>query len=413
MTGLVDGNNFFVSCERVFDRSLEGRPVAVLSSNDGCVISRSNELKALGIPMGAPYFQVRPRARSLGIEFRSGNFELYADMSRRLMETLGEMFGDIEQYSIDEAFVFPPGGMDFLGFGRRARAGLLRRIGIPCGIGFARTKTLAKIANHIAKKTDGGVFVMPEDARGILEKIPVSEVWGVGRRLAPKLGRDRILTARDLAESPGARLRKKYGVPLERTALELSGVACPPDSRGPGDLSDSIACSGCFGEPVEDFESLAQSAAHYLGRAAEKLRAQGQRAGGAGAYLVYYPERFPRALEGGAVSAGVAFSRPTDDTSEMMKAVLPRLREVFIAGRRYKKSGVTLWGLESGAAQGELFGPSPVRSRLYSSVDEVNRKFGRGTLFPLAEGIDRKWSAKRAMLSKAYTTSWDGIISVK
>lgn len=412
MTGLVDGNNFFVSCERVFDRSLEGRPVAVLSSNDGCVVSRSNELKALGIPMGAPYFQLRPRARSLGIEFRSGNFELYADMSRRLMETLGDLFGDIEQYSIDEAFVFPPGGMDFLDFGKRARAAVLRRIGIPCGIGFAPTKTLAKIANHIAKKTEGGVFIMPEDAREILGKIPVSEVWGVGRRLAPKLERDRILTARDLAECPGARLRKKYGVTLERTALELSGKPCLGDSRCAGELSRSIACSRCFGEPVGDFESLAQSVAHYLGRAAEKLRAQGQRAGGAGAYFVYYPERSPRRLPGGAVSASVAFSRPTDDTSEMIKAVFPKLREIFIEGRRYKKSGVTLWGLESGAAQGELFGPSPERSRLYSSVDEVNRKFGRGTLFPLAEGVDKKWNARRDMLSRAYTTSWDDIISV-
>lgn len=413
MIGLVDGNNFFVSCERVFDRSLEGRPVAVLSSNDGCVVSRSNEFKALGIPMGAPYFQLRPRARGLGIEFRSGNFELYADMSRRLMETLGDLFGDIEQYSIDEAFVFPPDGMDFPDFGGRARAAVLRRIGIPCGIGFAQTKTLAKIANHIAKKTEGGVFIMPEDAREILGKIPVSEVWGVGRRLAPKLERDRILTARDLAECPGARLRKKYGVTLERTALELSGKPCVGSLRGLEEPSQSIACSRCFGEPVEDFESLAQSAAYHLGRAAEKLRAQGQRACGAGAYFVYYPERSPRSLEGGAVSANIAFSRPTDDTSEMIRAVFPKLREIFIAGRRYKKSGVTLWGLEGGAAQGELFGPSPGRSRLYSSVDEVNRKFGRGTLFPLAEGVDKKWNARRGMLSKAYTTSWDDIISVK
>ena len=250
MIGLVDGNNFFVSCERVFDRSLEGRPVAVLSSNDGCVVSRSNELKALGIPMGAPYFQLRPRARGLGIEFRSGNFELYADMSRRLMETLGDLFGDIEQYSIDEAFVFPPDGMDFLDFGRMARAAVLRRIGIPCGVGFAPTKTLAKIANHIAKKTEGGVFIMPEDAREILGKIPVSEVWGVGKRLAPKLERDRILTARDLAECPGARLRKKYGVTLERTALELSGKPCVGGLRGLEEPSQSIACSRCFGEPV-------------------------------------------------------------------------------------------------------------------------------------------------------------------
>lgn len=413
MVGLVDGNNFFVSCERVFDRSLVGKPVAVLSNNDGCVVSRSNEFKVLGIAMGTPYFQLRPRVRQLGIILKSSNFELYADMSKRLMCVLGEVFGDIEQYSIDEAFVFPPKRSDIYEYALAARARILKNIGIPCGIGFAPTKTLAKIANHIGKKSDGGVFVMPEKNGEILKKIPVGEVWGVGRRLGPKLERDRILTAFDLAEYPEDRLRKKYGVILARTALELRGIDCSSHLRESVDFSQSIAYSRCFGEPVRDFDSLSESVAYYLGRAAEKLRAEGQRAGGAGVYFVYYPEYSPRKLEGGVTSANVVFPRATDDTSEMLKSVFAKLPDIFLEGRRYKKSGITLWGLENGAVQGELFEPSPQKSKLYSSIDEINKKFGKGTLFPLAEGIDKKWKMRRDMLSRAYTTSWKDIISVR
>ena len=244
MIGLVDGNNFFVSCERVFDRSLEGKPVAVLSNNDGCVVSRSNEFKKLGIAMGTPYFQLKPKIARLGLVLRSGNHELYSDMSNRLMQVLGALFADIEQYSVDEAFVYPADGIDFFGYGLRARATILKWIGIPCGIGFAPTKTLAKIANHIAKKTADGVFVLPENPSEILSQIPVGEVWGVGRRLAPKLERDRILTARDLAETPDGKLAKKYGVMLVRTALELRGVACKDESHSDDDgLSQSLTLS--------------------------------------------------------------------------------------------------------------------------------------------------------------------------
>lgn len=414
MIGLVDGNNFFVSCERVFDCSLEGKPVAVLSNNDGCVVSRSNEFKKLGIAMGTPYFQLKPKIARLGLVLRSGNHELYSDMSNRLMQVLGALFADIEQYSVDEAFVYPADGIDFFGYGLHARATILKWIGIPCGIGFAPTKTLAKIANHIAKKTADGVFVLPEDPSEILSQIPVGEVWGVGRRLAPKLERDRILTARDLAETPEGKLSKKYGVMLVRTALELRGVACKDESHSDDNgLSQSLTCSRCFGSPVRDFESLSQSVAYYLGRAAEKLRAQGQRAAGANVYFVYYPEYSPKKLDGGVSAENIMFPHPTDDTSEMVKAVFPYLRNMYIKGRRYKKSGVMLWGLESGAVQGDFFAPSQAHSRLFSSIDAVNRKFGRGTVFSLAEGLDKKWKMRSDLLSGAYTTSWDDIIVAK
>ena len=184
MIGLVDGNNFFVSCERVFDRRLVGRPVAVLSNNDGCCVSRSNEFKALGIPMGTPYFQLKDREAAGELCFRSSNYELYGDMSRRIIAVLREEAVDVEQYSIDEAFIYPPttAASDYAAYGRRVREKILRWVGIPCGVGFAPTKTLAKIANHIGKKKPDGVFLMPDDPTEILAALPVQEVWGVGRR---------------------------------------------------------------------------------------------------------------------------------------------------------------------------------------------------------------------------------------
>ena len=195
MIGLVDGNNFFVSCERVFNRRLVGRPVAVLSNNDGCCVSRSNEFKALGIPMGTPYFQLKQREASGELCFCSSNYELYGDMSRRIISILREEAVDVEQYSIDEAFIFPPttAAADYLAYGRRVRAKILRWVGIPCGVGFAPTQTLAKIANHIGKKRPDGVFLMPDDPTEILAGLPTSEVWGVGRRLPVKLRAERIL----------------------------------------------------------------------------------------------------------------------------------------------------------------------------------------------------------------------------
>ena len=191
MIGLVDGNNFYVSCERIFDPSLEGKAVAVLSNNDGCVISRSQECKDLGIPMGTPFFQLKPRLAQSGLILKSSNYELYGDISRRVIATLGEFAPEVEQYSIDEAFIHvnPPSGTDMFEYGTRIRQAVLKWVGIPCGIGFATSKTLAKIANHIGKKRPSGVFIMPDDPRPVLETLPVGEVWGVGRRLAPKLGR--------------------------------------------------------------------------------------------------------------------------------------------------------------------------------------------------------------------------------
>ena len=285
MIGLVDGNNFFVSCERVFNRRLVGRPVAVLSNNDGCCVSRSNEFKALGIPMGTPYFQLRAREASGELCFCSSNYELYGDMSRRIISILREEAVDVEQYSIDEAFIFPPttAAADYAAYGRRVRAKILCWVGIPCGVGFAPTKTLAKIANHIGKKRPDGVFLMPDDPTEILASLPVQEVWGVGRRLPLKLRTVRILTAQQLREAPDATISSIGGVTLLRTAMELRGIPCHEERDYDAD-PDSISCSRSFGEPATTAEALAESLAAYTAQAAAKLRRHGLLAAGCNIY---------------------------------------------------------------------------------------------------------------------------------
>jgi len=418
MIGLVDGNNFYVSCERIFDPSLEGKPVAVLSNNDGCVISRSQEFKNLQIPMGTPYFQLREAEKYYGLIFRSSNYELYGDISRRVIAVLQEFAQDVEQYSIDEAFVQVP--LDDLEechrFGLSLRQRVLRWVGIPCGVGFAKTKTLAKIANHIGKKRPDGVFVMPADPTAVLATVPVAEVWGVGRRLAPKLERLGIRNAQQLAEKDDDFLLKRFSIMLARTALELRGIpAVAADTLH--DIAQSVSCSRSFGHPVVDFTDLAESVAHYAAQAAEHLRRDGLVAAGANVYFQYHPEQGPPPRDGGFTGTTLTFPTPTASTGDIIKAISPKLPAMFIPGRRYKKSGVVFFGLESTSHQQlQLFSShqdDSRKERLAAAMDDINRHYGRGTLFNLAEGINRPWSMKRERLTPSYTTSWEQLLQVK
>ena len=242
MIGLVDGNNFFVSCERVMDPRLNGRPVAVLSNNDGCCVSRSNEFKALGIPMGTPYFQLKDRERTGELVFRSSNYELYGDMSRRVISILRDLAVDVEQYSIDEAFIHPPSTVkdDLAAYGKRVRARVLQWTGIPCGVGFAPTKTLAKIANHIGKKRPDGVFVMPDDPTPVLKDLPVGEVWGIGRQMVQRLKAERVFTALQFRDLPDDVIRRAGSVVTLRTAMELRGIPAVVE-RDPGQNDKRIS----------------------------------------------------------------------------------------------------------------------------------------------------------------------------
>ena len=416
MFGLVDGNNFFVSCERVFDRTLAGRPVAVLSNNDGCCVARSNEFKALGIPMGTPYFKLKGREATGELVFRSSNYELYADMSRRIISILREEARDVEQYSIDEAFIDPPEGKggDLLAYGVALRAKILRWVGIPCGVGFAPTKTLAKIANHIAKKSARGVYVLPDDPTEILAALPAGEVWGVGRRLPRRLLARGIATAKALRDAPDSTILSVGGVMLLRTATELRGTPCAEGRAYDAD-PESITCSRSFGQPVETLEGLSEAVASFASQAAEKLRRHGLVAAGCNVYAQL------SALGGGGDFCGrtATFPSPTDATNEILRAIRPAVAAIFTKGRRYRKAGVMFFGLEnaSGPRQADLFddgvaprGPSP----LYRVIDKINARFGRGAVFSAAEGLGaHAWKMRRGLLSPRATTRWDELLRVR
>ena len=453
MIGLVDGNNFFVSCERVFNRRLVGRPVAVLSNNDGCCVSRSNEFKALGIPMGTPYFQLKDREAAGELFFRSSNYELYGDMSRRIISILREEAVDVEQYSIDEAFITPPslealegrgkreqgteearevGGAGnanfyslfpvtsspYLAYGRRLRSKILRWVGIPCGVGFAPTKTLAKIANHIGKKNADGVFLMPDDPTEILSDLPVQEVWGVGRRLPSKLRAARIITARHLRDADDDTIRSIGGVTLLRTAMELRGIPSHEERDYDAD-PDSISCSRSFGEPATTAEALAESLAAYTAQAAAKLRRHGLLAAGCNIYA----QVFASGGGGDFLDRTVVFPAPTDATNEMLRAIREEVGALYVAGTRYRKTGVVFFGLEKpGAAhQMDLFedsrSPFPAPrspSPLYAAVDALNARYGKGKVFSAAQGLGAKsWHMKRQKLSCRPTTRWDELMTAK
>ena len=415
MIGLVDGNNFFVSCERVFTRRLVGRPVAVLSNNDGCCVSRSNEFKALGIPMGTPYFQLKGREASGELSFGSSNYELYGDISNRIVSILREEAVDVEQYSIDEAFIFPPttAAADYAAYGRRIRAKILRWVGIPCGVGFASTKTLAKIANHIAKKRPDGVFLMPDDPTEILAGLSTNEVWGVGRRLPVKLRAERILTAQHLRDAPDDTLRAIGGVTLLRTAMELCGIPCHEERDYDAD-PDSISCSRSFGKPVTTLEGLSESLAAYTAQAATKLRRHGLFATGCNIYA----QIFESGGGGEFLGRTVMFPTPTDATNEMLRAIREEVDALYVEGVRYRKTGIVFFGLEkSGVArQTDLFETTPTseHSRLYRAVDALNARYGKGKVFSAAEGIGpRSWQMKRTKLSKRPTTRWDELMTVR
>ena len=426
MIGLVDVNNCFVSCERVFNRSLVGRPVAVLSNNDGCCVARSNEFKALGIAMGTPYFQLKDREKSGELVFCSSNYELYGDMSRRLISILRDEALDVEQYSIDEAFILPPvraagngeqgtGNSEewFMDYGKRLRAKILRWTGLPCGIGFAPTKTLAKIADHIAKKRTEGVFVLPDDPTDILADLPSDEVWGVGRRLVVKLRAERIFTAKDLRDARDDVIRSVGGVTLLRTAQELRGIPSNEDRDYDAD-PDSVSCSRSFGEPVTTLEGLAESLASFTAQAATKLRKHGLLASGCNVYA----QIFHSGGGGDFLGRTVMFPAPTDATNEMLKAIREEVDALYIPGTRYRKTGVVFFGLEKvgSARQLDLFSPveKAEASPLYTAIDSLNKRYGKGKVFSAAEGLgDRSWKMKRGKLSKRPTTRWDELMVVR
>ena len=427
MFALVDGNNFYVSCERVFRPSLNGRPVVVLSSNDGCCVARSNEAKALGIKMGAPWFEVRHMEATEGLVGLSANFALYGDMSDRMMSLAAGLGPTQEIYSIDESFIGLHGVRgDLVKRGHAIRARILQWTGIPCGIGMGSTKTLAKLANHTAKTAERNPGSYPaelaqvcnlaalpaQDLDDVLRLTLVDEVWGVGRKIAAQLHEGGVHTVLDLVRMDAATVRRRWSVVLERTVRELQGMPCI-ELDAMGAPRKEIACTRSFGRSVTVLEPLAEAVTEFASRAAEKLRKQGSVAGQVLVFAHTSPFRpGPRF----ARSRVVPLRRPTADTGLLVAAALAALRSIYEPGFAIAKAGVMLLDLQSCEfEQCELAladDPSEDRSRLMFALDALNQRYGKGTVHCGSAGTARQvksWGMKQERRTPQYTTRWEDV----
>ena len=406
---LVDCNNFYVSCERVFNPKLEGRPVVVLSNNDGCVVARSNEAKALNIGMGVPAFEVADLIKKHNIEVFSSNYTLYADMSARVMETLSTFTPDIEIYSIDEAFLNLAGfNRPLENYGRQIRQRVRQWTGMPVSIGIAGTKTLAKIANHLAKHsaTANGVLDLTDSTNleQVLAGVPLEKIWGIGIRSAIKLKRVGFKTALDLSKANISWIRSRFGVVGVRTVYELQNTCCYQLEHNPP-ARQSIVVSRMFGVPVESIEQLKEAAATYASRAGEKLREHKLAAGLMTVFVT--TSRFIKNKYFN--SRTVIFDTATNDTKELIKAALAIIENLYRKNCKFKKCGVILIGLvQESRVQQNLFDRTNREKsrRLMQAVDVVNSRAGC-PLYWAAEGLHKDWHVKFKKRSGRYTTRWD------
>ena len=408
---LVDCNNFYASCERVFHPAWEHRPVGVLSNNDGCLIARSNELKEAGIPMGAPYFKYREQLDAMKAVIVSSNYTLYGDMSARVMNTLGTFTPDMEVYSIDEAWLnltgFQPATLD--AYGREIVTTAQRHTGIPVSMGIGPTKVLAKIANRICKKRKipGNVFnIGGADALdGVLATFEVGDIWGIGRRWAQSLNAQGIFTALQLREADAQAMREHYSVVMQRLILELRGVNCLEfEDIAP---KKQIIASRSFGERVTDKGALIEAVSLHATRAGEKLRLQGS-ACGVMQVAIRTGEHNPNEAYYSR-SATVHFSTPTADTRRLIGAARMGVEKIFKQGPRYAKAGVSLLDIvPAGQVQSGFFedGDSEKTAILMKTIDALNRTQGRKAVFFAGEGIDKGWAMKRGRMTQAFTTRW-------
>jgi len=415
MYALADCNNFFVSCERLFRPDLNGRPVIVLSNNDGCAISRSNEAKALGIRMGAPFFKISDIVKRNGIAVFSGNMELYGDMSRRVQQTLMEFAPAIERYSIDEAFLDLWGmqGTDFDALAKEISRRCLRDTGIPVSVGIAPTKTLAKVASKLCKqypRLHGGCFMYrKEDIEKVLRKFPVTDVWGIGRRFSKQLTERRIVTAYQFASLSKEWVRNLMGTTGVRTWRELHGEACIDFEAG-FQAKQSICTSRSFATEIYDFEELAEQVSKFTAMTAEKLRRQGSACGQLSVFA--WTNRFrqdEQPSKGNSVV--VPFDTATDSTFEMMKAAGRALREIFVRGCGYKRAGVIASAIiPATEVQAALFDmrDRTRQHRLMQTVDMINESMGRDSVIIASQGFgDMK--IRREHRSPRYTTDWNDL----
>ena len=420
---LVDVNNFYVSCERIFKPTLEKIPIVVLSNNDGCAVARSDEVKALGVKMGTPWFKMKDLAREQGILAFSSNYALYGDMSNRVVQILRDFSPDTEVYSIDESFLrietvaHLHGGAVAMGHQMRQR--IKEWTGLPVCVGVGPSKTLAKFANHLAKKNpefEGvcDLHVIPRVERlRRMSCVAVGEVWGVGGRIARRLSEMSIHTVLDLRNASPKEIRRHFGVVLERTCNELRGISCLAldDVAVP---KQQIMSSRSFGRPVHTIEELRESIASYLARAAEKLRQQ--QSVSAAVYVFIQTNRFSQ-NEQYQASLTVPLYEPTDNTQTLTAAALAGLEVMYRSGYQYKKAGVMLTLLsDKRAGQRSIFDDvvgTQKSTELMRALDKINGDYGHGTVRSGVSGVDQRWAMRHENRSPRYTTRWDELPIVR
>ena len=406
---LIDCNSFYVSCERLFNPKIRKKPVVVLSNNDGCIVSRSNEAKALGIKMGEPYFKAKDIIIKNNVHVFSSNYSLYGDLSRRVMRTLKRFNSDIEVYSIDEAFIdlsnFPDNEVEKIA--QEIRATVLQWTGIPTSIGIAKTKTLSKVANHIAKKKQSGItnFIGVENIDPLLEKVDINDVWGVGKQLTKFYHKNGIYNAKQLKNKSNTWIKKSSNVLGSRTAMELRGISCI-DLEKTKSKRKSCVVSRSFGQRIEKYQELKEAVAGYCLNASEKIRSESLTAKSITVFIRTSP--FQSRFGYYSNSKTIDFPIATNDSIEIVKTALIALESIFKNGYRYQKAGVLLSGLSEANNNKNLFSTEKDEKIkcLMKSIDNTNYRYGRSSISLASAGVQKRWNLKKEHSSKIDTSDF-------
>ncbi len=414
---LIDCNNFYASCERIFNPRLIGKPIVVLSNNDGCIITRSAEAKELGIKMGEPYFKAKKIIDKNNVRVFSSNYSLYGDISQRVMETLARFASDVEIYSIDEAFLGLNGfeNYELSKYCKYIRRTIKQWVGIPVSIGVSTTKTLSKIANNLAKKNKEyeGVCILKScfDINEALKLTPIEDVWGIGRRLSIFLKKYKINTAYDFNQLDKGWIRKNMGVVGEKTFLELCGVSCIELELIPSDKK-SCCVSRSFSKPVEKIDDLEESVSSYGTRVAEKIREEGLVAESMSIFVL--TNYFNRKEKQYSNSIKLQLPYPTNNSIKIVKRALEGIRKIYREGYRYKKAGVILYGLtKAKQTRGLLDYDRENSDSIMNTLDRINERYGSSTIRLASEGVEKSWRMRRESVSPCYTTRFDDLVEAK
>ena len=414
---LIDCNNFYASCERIFNPKLIGKPIVVLSNNDGCIIARSKEAKKLGIKMGEPYFKAKNIIEKNKVEVFSSNYSLYGDISQRVMETLSSFSSEVEIYSIDEAFLGLNGfeNYELQTYCNHIRQTINKWVGIPVSIGVGPTKTLSKIANNLAKKNSNykGVCILENkiEIKKALQQTFIEDVWGIGRRLSIFLKKYNINTAHHFSEMDRGWVRKNMGVVGEKTYLELNGVSCLDLDLVPSD-KQSCCVSRSFSRPIEKLFDLEESISTYGSRVSEKIREEGLVAESMSIFVL--TNHFNRREKQYSNSIKLHLPFPTNNSIKIVKRSLEGIRKIYRPGYKYKKAGIILYGLSrQNVTKGLLDYDREASDSIMQTIDKINNRYGGETIKIASEGIKKIWRMKRENVSPCYTTRFDELVEVK